>query len=159
MDDRRGDEQGGRGPRHHDERGGRGGPERGRDRDDRGPDGPDTRFLQLEMSQVMYSEAQGVTKQAFRELLLDAAKARLRERLGETITRLAELAVDEALADMEASLDIEDQIRRRQETQQESTGAAPDRLREALARFRADRGQRSAERKEGRASGSRRRRR
>jgi hypothetical protein len=154
MNDRRGDEHGGEGPRHRDDRGGRGGP----DRDDRGRDGPDTRFLQLEMSQVMYAEAQGVTKQAFRELLLDAAKTRLRERFGATITRLAELATDEALADMEASLDIEDQIRRRQESQ-ESKGSTPDRLREALARHRADRSERSAERREGRATGSRRRRR
>jgi len=109
------------------------------------------------MSQVLYAEAQGVTKQAFRELLLDAAKAHLRERFGETITRLAELAIDEALAGMEASLDIEDQIRRQQESQ-ESKGGTPDRLREALARNRPDRSQRSAERKERRAPGSRRRR-
>jgi len=118
-------------------------------------DGPDTRFLQLEMSRVLYAEAEGVTKQAFRELLLDAAKARLRERFGETITRLAELATDELLADIEASLDVEDQIQRRHG----SGDAATDGLRAALGRARAERSERPAERAAGRGSAARKRRR
>jgi hypothetical protein len=87
------------------------------------------------MSQVLYAEAEGVTKQALRELLLEASKARLRDRFGDTITRLAELATDELLADVEASLDVEEQIQRRHG----ADGGSSDRLRDALGRTRADR--------------------
>jgi hypothetical protein len=154
MNDRRGDDHPDRGT---DQRDGRGGPngDAGRDADQRGRDGSDTQFLQLEMSRVLYEEARGVTKQALRELLLDAAKDHLRKRFGEAITRLGELATEELLSGIEASLDIEDQIQRRQE----SSGGTPDRLREALARSRSARREAPAERKEGRASASRKRRR
>jgi hypothetical protein len=157
MNDRRADDHPDRDPRHRDDPNGRdqldGGPDA--DREPRGRQGADTRFLQLEMSRVLYAEAEGVTKQAFRELLLEGAKAHLRERFGETITRLAQLATDELLADIEASLDVEDQIQRRRE----SDGSPPDRLREALARKRSDRPQPSAKRKAGGASAARKRRR
>ena len=157
MNDRKGDDHADRGPRDRDDRNGpghvNGGPDA--DRDDRGRESADTRFLQLEMSRVLYAEAEGVTKQAFRELLLEGAKAHLRDRFGETITRLAQLATEEFLADIEASLDVEDQIQRRRE----SGGSPPDRLREALARKQSDRSQPSAKRKSGGASSSRRRRR
>ena len=113
-----------------DGRGDRGGPRDGdhhQDRPDRGHrDGPggegggaDTRFLQLEMSQVMYAEAEAVVRPAFRELLLEAAKERWRERFGEKITQLAQLAVDEVLRDAEASLEIESRIRGHQEDRRE----------------------------------------
>ena len=75
--------------------------------------GPDTRFLQLEMSQVLYAEAERVTRQAFRELLVEAAKARFRERFGDTITGLAQLAVDELMNDVLSSLEIEASIEQR----------------------------------------------
>ena len=75
--------------------------------------GPDTRFLQLEMSQVLYGEAEAVTKRAFRELLLESAKERFRERFGDEIAGLAELAVDELMDDVLYSLDIESQIEQR----------------------------------------------
>src|SRR5438552_943883 len=114
MNDRRADDHPDRDARQRD---GRGGPpgESGRDGEQGSRDRPDTQFLQLEMSRVLYGEAQGVTKQALRELLLDAAKDHLRKRFGDTITRLGELATEELLSDIEASLDIEDQIRRHQE--------------------------------------------
>jgi len=155
MDDRRNDRR----DDDRRDRDGRGGPDRdgGRDREQRGGDGPDTRFLQLEMSRVLYGEAQGVTKQAVRELLLDAAKTHLRKRFGDVITRLGELAADELLSDIEASLDIEDQIQRRQET---PGGGTPDQLREALARGRSARRESpAAEPKGSRASAARTRRR
>lgn len=67
----------------------------------------DTRFLDLEMSKVLYDEAQQVTRKAFRELLLDAAKRRFTERFGAQIEGLAGLAVDELVDDMFANLEIE----------------------------------------------------
>ena len=154
MNDRSSDDHPDRGARQRD---GRDGPndDCGPDREQRGRDGSDTRFLQLEMSRVLYGEAQGVTKQAFRELLLDAAKDHLRKRFGPTITRLGELATEELLGDIEASLDIEDQIQRHQD----SPGGTPDQVREALARSRSARREAPAPRKEGRASASRRHRR
>jgi len=91
--------------------------------------GPDTRFLQLELSQVMYGEAESVVRPAFRELLLEAAKERLRERFGDRIARLAQLAVDEEVRGFEASLEIETRIRDHQEQRRPPA----DELREALA--------------------------
>ena len=86
----------------------------GGDRPGGGPGGgPDTRFLQLEMSELLYAEAESVTRQAFRELLLEESRTHLRERFGDQIKGLAQLAVDEALEDVFASLDIEGRIRER----------------------------------------------
>lgn len=147
MDDRRGDEQRDRDPRHQDDPNGRGGPNGGRD-------GADTRFLQLEMSRVLYAEAEDVAKPALRALLLDAAKAHLQERFGRQITRLAQLAVDELLVDIEASLDVEDQIQRRRG----SSDGADDRVRQALGRMRSERSQPSERTARGTAGARRRRR-
>lgn len=154
MNDRRDDDRNDRGPRDRDEDGRQGGPDG--DRGERGRDGGNTRFLQLEMSQVLYAEAEGVTKQALRELLLEAAKGHLRDRYGDTITRLAELAIDELLADIDASLSVEEQIRSRHEGE----GGPSDRLREALVRKAPGRGEPPAERKKaGGGSAARKRRR
>jgi hypothetical protein len=111
----------------HSGRGDRG-EECGGDRPDGRGGRPETRFLQLEMSQVLYGEAEGVTKQAFRELLVEAAKARLRERFGDKITGLAQLAVDELLEDVRYSLDIEARIQERHQD-----GGTKDRLRNIFA--------------------------
>jgi hypothetical protein len=62
------------------------------------------------MSQVLYGEAEAVARPAFRELLLEAAKDRFRERFGKEITALARLAVDELLKDVEASFEIEARV-------------------------------------------------
>jgi hypothetical protein len=83
----------------------------GGDRSEERGRGPDTRFLHLEMSEVLYGAAESVTKDAFRELLLEAAKARLRERFGNQLTGIAELAVDEVMSDVLANLEIEHRIR------------------------------------------------
>ena len=95
----------------------RGGDDRSHDREPRGDGGgreggpgADTRFLQLEQSELLYAEAEAVVRPAFRELLREAAKDRLRERFGEEITALAQLAVDELLKDVQASFEIEAQI-------------------------------------------------
>lgn len=92
-----------------------GGPEHERHEDCRegGGSGPDTRFLQLEMDQVLYDEAESVAKDALRALLLDAARARLQQRFGDKIAGLAELAADELMADIVTSLNIEAHIEHR----------------------------------------------
>lgn len=90
-----------------------------RQRGDGPQGGPDTRFLQLEMSKVLYADAESVTKQALRELLLEEAKARFRERFGDQIRGLAQLAVDELMQDIIASLEIEAHIQARNEDQQD----------------------------------------
>jgi hypothetical protein len=90
---------------------------------------PDTRFLQLEMSQVLYGEAEGIARPAFREVLLAAAKERILERFGKQITALANLAVDELLDDAFASLEIEDRIK----AQREASERSRERVREIFA--------------------------
>ena len=91
--------------------------------------GPDTRFLQLEMSQVLYTEAEEIARPALRELLLEAAKDRLRERFGDKITQLAQLAVDDLLRGVEASLEVEARIREHQGEPRDPS----ERLREVFA--------------------------
>jgi hypothetical protein len=81
------------------------------------------------MSQVLYAEAAEVARPAFRELLLEAAKERMRERFGEEITALARLADDELLNEMQASFDVEARIQR---FQQERRPPA-EKLREVFA--------------------------
>ncbi len=88
---------------HNDERGGA----------DAGPAA--TNFLDLEISKVLFGEAEGITRAAFKELLKDAAKERLRERFGERIRTIAHLAVDELMDDVLANLVIEAKIRERDE--------------------------------------------
>ena len=129
---------------HSDGQDNRGGPRDGRGDDrsrdhgprneggERGP-GPDTRFLQLEMSQVLYAEAETVARPAFRDLLLEAAKDRLRERFGEEITALAHLAVDDLLTGVEASFEIEARIQQHSGEQRQPN----ERLRQLFAAWRA----------------------
>ena len=131
MDDHSGEDNRG-GPRD-----GRGG-ERSRDHGPRNEGGErgggqDTRFLQLELSQVLYSEAEAVARPAFRDLLLEAAKDRLRERFGKEITALAHLAVDDMLTGVEASFEIEARIQRHGDEQRQPN----ERLRELFAGWRA----------------------
>jgi len=83
-------------------------------RRDTGPAGTD--FLDLEISQVLYGEAAGVAREAFRELLKDAVKARLAQRFGAKIDALAKLAADELLDDVETNLSIEALINDRKQS-------------------------------------------
>jgi hypothetical protein len=126
------DDHGDGGHNHGGPRDGRGGDRARNDGGERGP-GPDTRFLQLEMSQVLYSEAEAVVRPAFRDLLMEAAKERLRERFGDEITALARLAVDDLLKGMQASFEIESRVQRHGEQQDQPS----ERLRELFAAFRA----------------------
>ena len=112
-----------------------GGPRRRRgDGSGRDQGGPDTRFLQLEMSKVLYADAESVTKQALRELLLEEAKARFRERFGDQIRGLAQLAVDELMQDIIASLEVEAHIQERNEDRQDRS----ERLAEILGGYEED---------------------
>lgn len=101
-----------------------------------GGNGPDTRFLDLELSKVLFDEAESITRKAFRELLEEAAKQHLRERWGERIQALAVLAVDELIADAEANLEIEARIAARNQAREN----LEDRVAAILGRSTNDRG-------------------
>ena len=111
-----------RGPDH--DRGGPGHDRGGGER--RGP--PESSFLHLEISRVMYAEAEQLAQEAGRELMKEAIKARLRERIGDRLEALARLAADELADDLLANLDIEARIDERRRTRQ----GLPGRLAEAL---------------------------
>ena len=98
--------------------------EGGGDRGGRERGSGDTAFLDLEISKVLYSEAEDVTREAFRELLKDAAKERLRESFGDRIDALAALSVDELLADLEANVAVEDRIADRSESAKDAVKRA-----------------------------------
>jgi len=72
-----------------------------------GGGGPDTGFLDFELHKVMYDEAEAIVREAYRELVKDAAKRRMQEVWGARIEALATLAVDEAMADADANLKIQ----------------------------------------------------
>jgi histone H3/H4 len=97
--------------------------------------GPDTSFLDLEISKVLFSEADGIAREAFRELLKEAAKRRLEQRWGDRITALANLAIDELIADAEANMEIEAKIAARNEARK----AVEERVAEILSHGEADR--------------------
>lgn len=63
----------------------------------------------------MYAEAESVIRSAGSELLREAVKARLRERLGEHIIEIANLATDEFVDDLLTNLEIERSIDERQQ--------------------------------------------
>lgn len=77
--------------------------------------GPNTDFLDLELDKVMFDEAESIVRESFRELLKEAAKTRIQEVWGERIGELARLAVDEALADNDASFKVQAIIAARNE--------------------------------------------
>jgi hypothetical protein len=79
------------------------------------------------MSKVLESEAEEVARPAFRELLLEAAKDRLRQRFGAQITALAEAAIDQLIDDINASLAIEARIKDHQERREPSRPGAEER--------------------------------
>jgi hypothetical protein len=116
--------------------------------------GADTRFLQLELSQVLHTEAEAVTRPAFRELLLEAAKTRLRERFGRQITALAELAVDDMIEGMQASFEIEARMQRHNEERHPHS----ERLRELFAARRESRPARAEKRERPKSSRAKKRR-
>jgi hypothetical protein len=80
--------------------------------------GGETNFLDLEISKVLFDEAEGITRKAFRALLEEAAKRHLSERIGVQIEALAKLAVDELLADVAANLEIEARIAARKQARE-----------------------------------------
>lgn len=67
----------------------------------------DTGFLDLEISKVLFGEAEAITRKAFRALLEEAAKRQFQARFGDRIEALAKLAVDELIADIEANMQVE----------------------------------------------------
>jgi hypothetical protein len=107
------------------------------------------------MSQVLYSEATEVARPAFRALLLEAAKERLRERFGEEITGLAQLAVDELLSEVQASFEVEARIQQHQEDRRPSS----EKLRAVFAGRRGGGEPRPAQDQERRGRAARRKRR
>lgn len=99
--------------------------------DRRGP--PDTAFLNLEMSRVMYAEAEQLAREAGRDLMREAIKSRLRERLGDQIAALARVAADDLAADILANLDIEARIEGRRRARGDLGSRISDALRSPSA--------------------------
>ena len=92
----------------------------GHDHDGGGP--RETEFLDLEISKVLASLASGLARRAADELILDAIKVRLRERMGDRIDALARTAADELVDDVEANLDIEARIAARGDARRAAKG-------------------------------------
>lgn len=97
-------------------------PERG------GRGGPDSRFLDLEISRVLHDDACRAARAALSKLLADRIAERLAERLGDRLDALADLAAADLLADLEANVAIERRIAERSEQKE----AHLDRLRAIL---------------------------
>jgi hypothetical protein len=89
---------------------------------------PDTEFLDLEISKVLFGEASKLAREVGIELLKEALRARLKERLGSTLDAIAHLAADDLADDVEANLAIEALIEARRERKK----AAEARLRDVL---------------------------
>jgi hypothetical protein len=83
------------------------------DHDDRrrggGPEG--TEFLDLEITRVLYGEAEKLARESVRDILRGALQARLRERLGARLEALARVAADALADEVETNLRIEELVR------------------------------------------------
>ncbi len=90
---------------HRDHEDGRGG-DRQQRRD--GPEG--TEFLELEISRVLYGDAQAVAHEAVRDLLREAIRERLRQRVGDRLRAVGVLVADELADEVDANLAIEQRI-------------------------------------------------
>ncbi len=95
--------------------------------------GQDTRFLQLEQSRVMLSDARRLAREAAMEVVKEEAKVLLRERFGHRLRKLAELAVAEEMADWEASLAIEEKVAERIAAREDLPSRLAEAMREAAA--------------------------
>jgi len=79
---------------------------------DQGRGGPEgTQFLDLEISRVLFGEAENLAREAVRDLLRESLRDRLRERLGTRLEALAHVAADALAEEVEANLGIESIIR------------------------------------------------
>ena len=96
----------------------------------RGPGPTGTEFLDLEMSRVLYGEAEGLAREAVRDILRGALQERLRARLGNRLEAIAHLAADALADEVEANLGIERIVR----SQGERKRDVEERLRIALTR-------------------------
>ena len=108
-------DRGGDGPR------GRGGDQGQRDGGDRGG-APDTEFLDLEISKVLFGRAQSMARSVAEEIIRDAIKARMNERFGARLEAIGRLAADELVVDNETNLDIEARIAARREARRAIDG-------------------------------------
>lgn len=91
-----------------------------------GGGGPSAAFLDLEISQVLFGEAQQAARQVALELMREAMRERLGERLGEQLAALGKLAADELADDIEANLRIEAAIGERTRKSQELAAQVAD---------------------------------
>ncbi len=69
---------------------------------------------------MLYGEASSIARQATRELIMDAIKERLFDRLGKELTELGHIAADELADDIEANLEIEALIEARRKSRAET---------------------------------------
>jgi hypothetical protein len=95
-----------------------------RDHDRGGP--PDTEFLDLEISRVLYGEAKDIAREAARDLMREAIRERLRQRIGDRLRAVGVLVADQLADEVEANLAIEQRI----EAQRSRTREVDRKLRE-----------------------------
>jgi predicted house-cleaning noncanonical NTP pyrophosphatase (MazG superfamily) len=81
---------------------------------------------------VLLAEADGLVREAARDLMREAIRARLKEKLGEHLEAVAHLAVDTLLEDLATSLAVERLI----EDRKQQRGAIDERLREIRERMK-----------------------
>ena len=106
------------------------GGERSDDRPGQPGRGPDTRFLQMEVSQRLVDIAESLTGEVFKALLAEEIRAELRDRLGGAIADLARTTVDSMISDLQANLAVETRIQERSD----ETARVRERLRETFGK-------------------------
>ncbi len=95
----------------------------------RGPQ--DTEFLDLEPTRVLLGAASGLAKDVVIDLLREAVRKRLQERLGSEIERIGFAAADVLADDFEANRRIEAVLEERRSTRKELEDRLAESLRQA----------------------------
>lgn len=78
-----------------------------------GPEG--SHFLDLEITRMLYGQAEKIAMEAARDIVKEAITARLRERMGDELEAIAVVAADAIADDFEANRRIEEVLEARRD--------------------------------------------
>ena len=113
-----------------------------------------TAFLDLEITEVLKTEARSLAREAVRDIFREAMRERLSERLGPRLRAIAEVTADALADEVETNLQIEALIQRQRSLSEDRE----EQLKAALDRARSARPEPPAQRTSGRRSGAAKRR-
>lgn len=97
-------------------------------------EGPNTTFIQYEMSEVLRHSARRAFEEGFHKILTAYVQQEIEDRCGQELKDLAKLAVDQALAEIGRNETIQRLVKKNKEDEDESRKKAEEILAKLAAR-------------------------